>query len=496
MYTQALFAFDRVKELAPQHPEWKTQQPFKGVLEDDMKAVGASGMKGLMEIVMATHSGMTAAEFEQEVSNWLATTKQPKFKRLYTELIYQPQLELLAYLRANGFKTFIVSGGGMAFMRPFSEEAYGIPPEQVVGSSVVAEFQVKDGKPALVRMPKIDFINDKAGKPVGIYEHIGRRPILAFGNSDSDMQMIEYTMAGEGRRLGLFVHHTDADREYAYDRKSHVGTLDKALDQADASGWIIVDMKNDWKQVFPDGGARKPMKIVGEEFVWNGFVAAVREPLVHFLLAGCSDLPGLRAGRTARHRDEESAAEPDHGLGRRDRLAGVRAGRSAGTASDGGGARRPDPGVRPGDRLLSRGARHGPGPRRHDHPPPARAEAGVPHRGPGGVADAYDERSCEAYFAAQSDRYQSPALTTFTHVFVDPDRAGTALARRCRGDRGQAPGARQPPTQGAERASEIPSCSSATTRSDPSWRWRKLFGIRVRIANASRASSRGGGTGP
>jgi len=251
MYTQALFAFDRVKELAPQHPEWKTQQPFKGVLEDDMKAVGASGMKGLMEIVMATHSGMTAAEFENDVSTWLATTKQSKFERLYTELVYQPQLELLAYLRANGFKTFIVSGGGMAFMRPFSEATYGIPPEQVVGSSIVAEFHVKDGKPVLVRMPKIDFINDKAGKPVGIYQHIGCRPILAFGNSDSDIQMIEYTMAGEGRRLGLFVHHTDADREYAYDRKSHVGTLDKALDVADANGWIIVDMKKDWKAVFP-----------------------------------------------------------------------------------------------------------------------------------------------------------------------------------------------------------------------------------------------------
>jgi len=249
MYTPVLFAFDRVKELAPQHPEWKTTQPFKGVLEGDMKAVGASGMKGLMEIIMATHSGMTAAEFEQEVSNWLATTKQSKFNRLYTEFIYQPQLELLAYLRANGFKTFIVSGGGIAFMRPMSEKTYGIPPEQVVGSSVVAEFQVKDGKPALVRMPKIDFINDKAGKPVGIYQHIGRRPILAFGNSDSDMQMIEYTLAGEGRRLGLFVHHTDADREYAYDRKSHVGTLDKALDQADANGWIIVSMKEDWKKI-------------------------------------------------------------------------------------------------------------------------------------------------------------------------------------------------------------------------------------------------------
>ncbi len=251
MYPQFLFAFDRLKELAPQHPEWKTKQPFKALLEGDMKTVGASGMKGLMEIFMATHSGMTAAEFEKTVSNWLATHKQSRFKRPYTECVYQPQLELLAYLRANGFKTFIVSGGGIQFMRPWTEKVYGIPPEQVVGSSVVTEFQIKDGKPVLVRMPKIDFINDKAGKPVGIYEHIGRRPILAFGNSDSDMQMIEYTTAGEGRRLGLFVHHTDADREYAYDRKSHVGKLDKALDQAEANGWIIVDMKKDWKSVFP-----------------------------------------------------------------------------------------------------------------------------------------------------------------------------------------------------------------------------------------------------
>jgi phosphoserine phosphatase len=251
MYTQVLFAFERVKELAPQHPEWKTTQPFKALLEGDMKTVGASGMKGLMEIILATHSGMSAAEFDKDVSNWLAATKQPKFKRPYTELIYQPQLELLAYLRANEFKTFIVSGGGIAFMRTFSEKAYGIPPEQVVGSSVVTEFKIKDGKPALVRQPKIDFINDKAGKPVGIYEHIGRRPILAFGNSDSDMQMIEYTMAGEGRRLGLFVHHTDAKREYAYDRKSHVGTLDKVLDRAASLPWIIVDMEKDWKQIFP-----------------------------------------------------------------------------------------------------------------------------------------------------------------------------------------------------------------------------------------------------
>jgi phosphoserine phosphatase len=250
MYTQVLFAFDRVKKLAPQHPEWKTTQPFKALLEGDMKTVGASGMKGLMKILMATHSGMSAAEFEKAVLSWLATNRQPKLKRLYTDSVYLPQLELLAYLRAKEFKTFIVSGGGIAFMRPFTEKTYGIPPEQVVGSSIKTEFQMKDGKPVLVRLPKIDFINDKAGKPVGIYQHIGRRPILAFGNSDNDMQMIEYTLAGEGRRLGLFVHHTDGEREYAYDRKSHVGTLDKALDQADAKGWIIVDMKNDWKAMF------------------------------------------------------------------------------------------------------------------------------------------------------------------------------------------------------------------------------------------------------
>jgi phosphoserine phosphatase len=251
IYTQILFGFDRAKKLAPQHPEWKTTQPLKALLEGDMKTVGASGMKGVMEILMATHSGMTAAEFEAEASDWLATAKHPKFDRLYSRCIYQPQLELLAYLRANGFKTFIVSGGGIQFMRPITEKNYGIPPENVVGSSVVSEFQMKDGKPVLVRMPKINFNNDKAGKPVGIYEHIGRRPILAFGNSDSDMQMIEYTMAGEGRRMGLFVHHTDAEREYAYDRKSHVGTLDKALDQANANGWIIVSMKDDWNTVFP-----------------------------------------------------------------------------------------------------------------------------------------------------------------------------------------------------------------------------------------------------
>jgi len=251
IYTQLLFAVHRVQELAPQHPEWQVQQPFKALLEGDMQTVGASGMQGLMEIVLATHSGMTATEFENEAGTWLRTTEHPKFKRPYVETVYQPQIELLEYLRANGFKTFIVSGGGIEFMRPVTEEAYGIPPEQVVGSSVASEYRVVGGKPEIVRMPKIGFIDDKAGKPVGIYEHIGRRPILAFGNSDSDIEMIEYTTAGEGRRLGLFVHHTDAEREFAYDRESHVGTLDKALDEAPSKGWIIVDMKQDWKTIFP-----------------------------------------------------------------------------------------------------------------------------------------------------------------------------------------------------------------------------------------------------
>ncbi len=251
MYTQVLFALDRVKKLAPQHPEWKTKQPFKALLEGDMKTVGASGMKGLMELIMASHAGMSGDGFEQEVAKWLATARHPHLDCLYKECLYQPQLELLAYLRANEFKTFIVSGGGIQFMRPMTLKAYGIPPWQVVGSSIVSEFKTRDGKPAVVRMPKIDFIDDKAGKPVGIYQHIGRRPILAFGNADADMQMIQYTMAGEGRRLGLFLHYTDADREYAYDRDSHVGKLDKALDQADANGWIVVDMKNDWNRVFP-----------------------------------------------------------------------------------------------------------------------------------------------------------------------------------------------------------------------------------------------------
>ncbi|MFT4959646.1 MAG: phosphoserine phosphatase [Paracoccaceae bacterium] len=252
IYTQLIFAVDRIKELAPQHPEWQTTQPFKALIEGDMKTVGESGMDGLMQIIMASHSGMTEAEFAATVSDWFATTKQGRFDRFYNELIYQPQLELLDYLRDNGFSTFIVSGGGISFMRPMTMKAYGIPPEQVIGSRVATEYQIVDGKPALVRMPKIDFIDDKEGKPVGIMQGIGRRPILAFGNSDGDMQMIEFTTAGDGLRLGLYLHHTDAEREYAYDREGHVGVLDKAWDRAADEGWIIVDMKTDWNTVFPE----------------------------------------------------------------------------------------------------------------------------------------------------------------------------------------------------------------------------------------------------
>ena len=250
LYTQFLFVLDRVKELAPQHPEWQTTQPFKAVLEDDLKTVAASGVQGLLELTLATHAGMTAETFAQMAHDWLTSTLHPRFDRPFVACAYQPQLELLTYLRANGFKTYISSGGGMGFMRPITEEVYGIPPEQVIGSSVVSEFETLDGEATLVRKPEIHFINDKEGKPVGIYQHIGRRPILAFGNSEGDRQMIEYTTAGEGRRLGLFLHHTDAEREYAYDREGHIGVLNESLDQADEKGWIIVDMKEDWKTVF------------------------------------------------------------------------------------------------------------------------------------------------------------------------------------------------------------------------------------------------------
>jgi phosphoglycolate phosphatase-like HAD superfamily hydrolase len=251
MYFQLAFALDRVKMLAPKHPEWKGKEPFASLLKGDVKGALAGGDKAILEIVMATHAGMTTEEFEQTVTDWIASAKHPKTGRLYTEMVYQPMLELLAYLRSNGFKTFIVSGGGIEFMRPWTEKIYGIPPEQVVGSSIKTKFELRNGKPVLVRLPELNFIDDKAGKPVGINSHIGRRPIAAFGNSDGDLQMLQWTTAGKGARLALIVHHTDANREWAYDRNSSVGRLDKALDDAKVKGWSVVDMKNDWKAIFP-----------------------------------------------------------------------------------------------------------------------------------------------------------------------------------------------------------------------------------------------------
>ena len=251
LYFQFLFALDRVKALAPEHPEWKEKQPFKAVLEGDLKTALAGGEPAIVELVMATHSGMTTDEFMKIAADWIATARHPRFKRPFTECVYQPMLELLAYLRANGFKTFIVSGGGIDFMRVFSERVYGIPPEQVVGSTGVTKFEMRDGGPILLREPKIDAVDDGPGKPVGIDRFIGRRPVFAFGNSDGDQQMLEWTAAGSGARFMALVHHTDAEREWAYDRTSDVGRLDKALDEANARGWTVVDMKRDWKRVFP-----------------------------------------------------------------------------------------------------------------------------------------------------------------------------------------------------------------------------------------------------
>jgi phosphoserine phosphatase len=252
MYVQLAFALDRVKALAPQHPGWKDQQPFKAALEGDMKALAQSGEHGLLELVMATHAGNTTEEFAAIVKDWLATARHPKTGRPYTEMVYQPMLELLAYLRANGFKTFIVSGGGIEFMRPWAEQVYGVPPEQVIGSSIKTKYEVRDGKPVLARLPELNFIDDKAGKPVGINQHIGRRPIAAVGNSDGDFEMLEWATAGSGPRLGLIVHHDDAEREYAYDRQSSIGKLARGLDEAPQRGWVVVSMKNDWRRVFPE----------------------------------------------------------------------------------------------------------------------------------------------------------------------------------------------------------------------------------------------------
>jgi phosphoserine phosphatase len=247
---QLAFALDRVKAMAPLHAEWKDKQPFKAALEGDITMLAASGDHALVELVMATHAGMTTEEFQKIVVDWFTTARHPRFKRPYTDLAYQPMIELLAHLRTSGFKTFIVSGGGIEFMRPWTERIYGVPPEEVVGSSIKTRFQMRDGRPELFRLAEVNFIDDKAGKPVGINEFIGRRPIAAFGNSDGDLEMLQWTTMADGRRLGLIVHHTDAEREYAYDRNVTLGRLDKALDIAAMSKWVVVDMKNDWKRIF------------------------------------------------------------------------------------------------------------------------------------------------------------------------------------------------------------------------------------------------------
>jgi phosphoglycolate phosphatase-like HAD superfamily hydrolase len=253
IYFQFQFAIDRVKALAPQHPEWKDKEPFNHLIAGDMKSFMAGGEKSVMAAMAASHSGMTTDEFDRAVKDWLRTAKHPKTGRRYTEMVYQPMLELLAYLRTNGFKTFIVSGGGAEFMRCFAEETYGIPPEQVIGSHGKVKFELKDGMPVLLKLPEVQFVDDKEGKPVGIQTFIGRRPIAAFGNSDGDQQMLEWTTAGNGPRFALIVHHDDAEREWAYDRKSQIGTLDKAWDEAKAKGWTVVSMKDDWNRVFAFG---------------------------------------------------------------------------------------------------------------------------------------------------------------------------------------------------------------------------------------------------
>jgi phosphoglycolate phosphatase-like HAD superfamily hydrolase len=250
-YFQAFFALDRIKALAPSYPEWNDKEPFKSIIAGDLESLAAQGEHAILEVIMETHAGLSVDAFKEIVSDWLVDAKHPTLGRNFDSLVFQPMLELLSYLRANGYETWIVSGGGIEFIRTFAERAYGIPPQQVIGSSVVTEFQVVDDRPELMRLPKIDFIDDKAGKPVGINKFIGKRPVFAAGNSDGDLQMLQWTTAGEGPRFGLIVHHTDDAREFSYDRQSSVGRLDKALDLAPSEGWLLVDMKLDWGKIFP-----------------------------------------------------------------------------------------------------------------------------------------------------------------------------------------------------------------------------------------------------
>ena len=251
LYFQLIFAFDRVKAMAPDHPEWATTQPFKAVLENDQEAFANFGLPQIIELVAATHTGMTTHEFAQTVEDWVTTARHPATDRLYTEMIFQPMLELLRYLRRHEFTAYIVSGGGADFMRVWSERVYGIPPQQVIGTTIETVYEIRDGEPVLVRLPEMNHFDDEAGKPVGIYRFIGRRPILAFGNSDGDQEMLQWTHAGSGLRFCGLVHHTDAEREWAYDRGSHIGGLDEAWDEALEKGWTVVDMKEDWKRVYP-----------------------------------------------------------------------------------------------------------------------------------------------------------------------------------------------------------------------------------------------------
>jgi phosphoserine phosphatase len=250
LYFEFLFAVDQIKALAAQHPDWKTKQPFKAVLEHDMEALKASGASGLAQIMMASHVGNTTEEFASTVRSWIDTAKHPTKGKKYTELTYQPMKELIRYLQQQGFRVYIVSGGGIEFMRPWTAAVYNIQPENVVGSSVKTKFEFRGDTGVLMRLPEVDLVDDGPGKPVGIGRYIGKRPIAAFGNSDGDLQMLQYVTSGNGLRFGLIVHHTDSAREWAYDRQSLVGKLDKALDEATKRGWTVVDMKNDWSTIY------------------------------------------------------------------------------------------------------------------------------------------------------------------------------------------------------------------------------------------------------
>jgi hypothetical protein len=252
LYVQLVFAFDRIKAMAPEHPEWKTTEPFKSVIANDIKGIAASGKKGLAQILAVSHTGMTSEEFTQIATDWIETARHPKLNKPYTSLVYQPMLEVIDYLRANDFNVFIVSGGGIEFMRPWTQKVYGIPPQNVVGTSIKTKYEMRDGVPAIIRLPEIDLIDDKAGKPIGIHRYIGKRPIAAFGNSDGDFEMLEWTTTGPGRRFAMIVHHDDETREYAYDRDSHIGRLDRGLDEGPKRGWTIVSMKKDWKTIYPE----------------------------------------------------------------------------------------------------------------------------------------------------------------------------------------------------------------------------------------------------